>query len=273
MGYKLLALDLDGTLLNDSGEIGEKNRLFINKAREKGIKIVLTTGRSYPSAKPYIDFLGLNDPIITYNGALIQKKKKILKKFTMDNRIVHELLIFLKGLDFSPIVYPDDNLKYYETLGNFSKEFYNLSKGFENKLIKVQNISEVNWNNVLRISIIAEKPDLPFLHSEIKREFGKAIRTVDTYFAIWAFWIFEILTWESSKSKALSFICNSYNIDKQDVIAVGDNNNDLDMINWAGLGVAMKNGLENIFREADYVTERSNNEDGIAEIIDKFILK
>ena len=272
MKYKLLALDLDGTLLNDSGEISKNNSLFIKKAKEKGLKIILTTGRSYPSAKKYIDHLNIDDPVITYNGALIQKGKETLKKIVIEDKIIRDILPFLKGLDFAPIVYPDDNLKYYENLGNFSEDFYNTTKSFEKELIKVSNITKVNWRNVLRISIVVEEPDIALLHSEVKREFGGAVRTVDTYFAIWGFWIFEILALESSKANALDFICKQYDINSYEAIAVGDNNNDLDMINWAGLGIAMKNGLKNIFREADYVTEKSNNEDAIAEIIKKFIL-
>ena len=276
MNYKLLALDLDGTLLDDSGEISEKNRFYINRAREKNVKVILTTGRSYPSTKRYIDYLNLDEPVITYNGALIQKNEEILKKITIDDKIddkiIHELLFFLKGLDFAPIVYPDDNSKYYENLGNFSNDFNNISKTFEKKMIKVPDITGIKWKNILRISVIAEEPDISFLHSEIKREFSQRVRTVDTYFAIWGFWIFEILARESSKANALNFICDIYNINREETIAVGDNNNDLDMINWAGLGIAMKNSLDNVFREADYVTERNNNEDGIAEIIEKFIL-
>lgn len=273
MAYKLLALDLDGTLLNDSGLISEKNLLFIQKAIEKDVKIILTTGRSYPSALPHIKTLNLDEPAITYNGALIQKGDKILKKIAIDKRVIRDLLSFLKGLDFAPIVYPDDNLKYYETLGNFSNDFYDNLKSFERELIKVPDLLDIDWKNVLRISVIAEKPDIDFLHSELKREFGGKIRTVDTYFSTWGFWIFEILASESSKANALDYICNFYGINRNEAIAVGDNNNDLDMINWAGLGVAMRNGLTNIFREADYVTEKSNNEDGIAEVIEKFILE
>ncbi len=272
MEYKLIALDLDGTLLDDSENISEKNIQTIKKAKEKGTRIILTTGRSYRSAKKYINQLNLNDPVITFNGALIHNKDKIIHKIVIDDSLVKDIIIFLKDLDFAPIVYPDDNLKYYETLGTFKNEFYDFSKGYEKELVKVKDITKIDWKNVLRISVIAEKPDIAFLHSELKKRYGSKIKTVDTFFFIWGFWIFEILPAECSKSNALSFICDLYKIKREEVIAVGDNNNDLDMINWAGLGVAMKNSLDNIFREADYVTENSNNEDGVAEVIEKFIL-
>ena len=80
------------------------------------------------------------------------------------------------------------------------------------------------------------------------------------------------MDYRSSKSKALEFLCNLYEIEREQVVACGDNNNDIDMIRWAGLGISMKNGMKGLLREADYVTEMDNNNNGIAEIIDKFML-
>ena len=131
---------------------------------------------------------------------------------------------------------------------------------------------EKKWNDVIRLSVITGKYDVTLLHATLKNRFGYEIKTIDTYFPGWNFWIFEILDKTCSKSTGLEFLCALYGIARDEVIAVGDNNNDLDMISWAGLGVAMKNGLDATLREADYVTEKSNNEDGVAEVIKKFIL-
>jgi len=272
MDYKLIALDLDGTLLNDGGVISRKNLESVQKAHEIGIKVIVTTGRSFISAESYIRDLDIGDPTITYNGALIQRNAEILKKTALDTDLVYEIIKFLKDLDYAPIVYPSDNKKYYETLGSYTADFLEFSRGFEKELVRLPDITAVSWKDVLRISVITEKPDVLFLHSELKKRFGSKIRTVDTYFAEWRFWLFEILDRECSKSMGLKYLCGIYNIDQDQVIAVGDNHNDLDMLSWAGLGVAMKNGLESVIREADYVTRRDNNEDGVAEVIEKFIL-
>jgi hydroxymethylpyrimidine pyrophosphatase-like HAD family hydrolase len=113
---------------------------------------------------------------------------------------------------------------------------------------------------------------VPVLHSAIRQKYGGKVKTVDTYFPRWDFYLFEVLDRCCSKSTALSFVCNRYGIERSEVITVGDNNNDLDMIRWAGLGVVMKNGLASVVCEADYVTEKSNNENGVSEVIEKFIL-
>jgi len=271
MNYKLIALDLDGTLLDSNEKISEKNIECIKEASKKGVKIIITTGRSYLSAERFIEQIGVPDPVITYNGAIIGNTQNTMKTLTLNDSLISDVINLLKDLDYAPIIYLTDHKKYYQSFGRYSKDFWEFSRGFEKGLIRVEDITGEKWKGVLRISVVADRPDILLLHSEIKHHLGTRVRTVDTFFADWNFWIFEVLHPESSKSKALEYLCNSFHIRREEVIAVGDNNNDLDMISWAGLGVAMRNGLENVIREADYVTEASNNESGVAEVIQRFI--
>ena len=272
MNFKLLALDLDGTLLNDNGEISQKNLSSIEKAIGAGTKVIITTGRSYPSAKKYINLVSSPDPAITYTGAVIQNHEKIIRRRTINNNLTHYLLNTIKDIGYSPIIYLTDNNKYFKNLGHFKNSFLEFSAGTESKLIKTEDLFEKNWRDVIRISVAGGKDDIPALHSIIRKKYGRKVKTVDTYFPGWNFYLFEVLDKSSSKSIALKFICDMYNIEKTGVITVGDNNNDLDMIRWAGLGAVMKNGLESVLSEADYVTEKSNNENGVSEVIEKFIL-
>jgi Cof subfamily protein (haloacid dehalogenase superfamily) len=272
MNYRLLAVDLDGTLLSDQETISDKNLNSLKKADKKGVQVVITTGRSYNSAHRYIHALGMAHPTITYNGAVITKETEVMKRVALNNRIIGDLIKLLKDMSYPPIIYLPDNKKYYETFGRYSEDFLSFSKGFENDLVKVDNLAARTWEDVIRISVVTGKHDVTLLHAELKHRFGRDIRTVDTYFPAWNFWLFEILHTQCSKSKGLEYLCEEYGISQQEVIAVGDNNNDIDMINWAGLGCAMKNGLDAVIMEADYVTEKTNNEDGVAEVIERFIL-
>ena len=160
MNYKLLALDLDGTLLNDSENISSNNISYIDKASRKGIKIIITTGRSYNSAKKYIAHINVHDPTITFNGAVITDGGEVLRKITIKNEIVHETIQLLKDMDYSPIVYLADNHKYYETFGRYTDEFLSFSKGFESELVHVSNLMEKKWNDVIRLSVITGKYDV-----------------------------------------------------------------------------------------------------------------
>jgi Cof subfamily protein (haloacid dehalogenase superfamily) len=272
VNYKLLAVDLDGTLLNDQETISAANLTALKKADKKGVRVIITTGRSYNSAQRYIAAVGSANSTITFNGAVITKDSTVLKRVTLNNRIIGDLVKLLKDMSYPPIIYLSDNKKYYETFGRYSEDFLSFSKGFETELVKVENLASRAWEDVIRISVIAGKHDVTLLHSELKHRFGRDIRTVDTYFSAWNFWLFEILHTQCSKSQGLQHLCTEYGILQSEVIAIGDNNNDLDMITWAGLGCAMKNGLDAVIMEADYVTEKTNNEDGVAEVIERFIL-
>lgn len=272
MQYKLLALDLDGTFLNDTESISHSNLASVQKASKEGVKIIITTGRSYNSAKRFIRMVNVPDPTITFNGAVIINSGEVLRKITLHNELIQDLIKLLKDMDYCPIVYTADGQKYYETFGKYTEDFLSFSKGFEKELKKLPHLLDRKWDNVIRLSVIAGKYDVPLLHAELKKRFGQTIRTIDTFFSGWNFWIFEILDKLCSKSNGLQFLCEKYGFSRKEVIAVGDNNNDLDMINWAGLGVAMRNGMDSVLREADYVTEYTNNEDGVTEVIQKFIL-
>jgi Cof subfamily protein (haloacid dehalogenase superfamily) len=272
MQYKLLALDLDGTFLNDAESISHSNLSSVQKASKEGVKIIITTGRSYNSAKRFIRMVNVPDPTITFNGAVIINSGEVLRKITLHNELIQDLIKLLKDMDYCPIVYTADGQKYYETFGKYTEDFLSFSKGFEKELKKLSHLLDRKWDNVIRLSVIAGKYDVPLLHAELKKRFGQTIRTIDTFFSGWNFWIFEILDKLCSKSNGLQFLCEKYGFSRKEVIAVGDNNNDLDMINWAGLGVAMRNGMDSVLREADYVTEYTNNEDGVTEVIQKFIL-
>jgi Cof subfamily protein (haloacid dehalogenase superfamily) len=272
MKYKLFACDLDGTLLNDKKEISKTNLEYIKKAKKAGVRVVITTGRSYAKALDFIRTVNVPDPAITFTGAVIYKDGQVLRETTLKTVLVYDILKHLKQIGYNPIVYPADNNKYYESLGGTDAKYYHFSRGFDGSLIKVDNLTERIWERVIRVSVIGNAKDMPILHQKVRERFGDLVTTVDTYFAEWDIFIFEILDHRSSKSKALEFLCNLYEIDREEVIACGDNNNDIDMIRWAGFGISMRNGMTGLLREADYVTERDNNNDGIAEIIERFIL-
>ena len=273
MKYRLFACDLDGTLLDDDKRISPVNLARIRQAREKGIRVVITTGRSYVKAKDYILEAGAKDPAIVFTGAVIYQDGEIIRARTLKDDIVADIIRLLKELDYPPIVYPRDNNKYYESFGRYQEEYLTFSRGFDGSLVRVKDLADRTFEEVIRISVLGNEYDMALLHREIKGRFGGRVTAVDTFFSESGISIFEVLDAESSKSQALEYLCGRLGIDREEVVACGDNNNDIDMLRWAGLGVCMKNGMEDAVRVADYVTRRDNNEDGVAETLEKFILE
>jgi Cof subfamily protein (haloacid dehalogenase superfamily) len=269
--YKLLALDLDGTLLNSKETISDTNLRSVRKASQEGIRIIITTGRSYSSAYRYIQTVNIPDPSITYNGAVIYNGERVLRTMTLEQDLIQRVLEELISMEQAPVVYTLDEKRYYENLGAHTKTFFEFSKGVQRETIRIENLLEKRWEQVIRISVITDEDTLKLLDQEFVKKFGQSVKTVHTFFPEWEFWIFEVLDSTCSKADGLSFIGSRYGIGRNEIIAIGDNRNDIEMINWAGLGVAMKNSLPDVTKWADYITEKSNDENGVAEVIERYI--
>ena len=271
--YKLLALDLDGTLLNSGEEISDRNIEYLRRAIDADVRVVLSTGRSTLAARRYIDTVRSPDPAITYNGGVICNGGGVLRVALVQPVLVPEILETVEETGYAPVVYTLDDRRYYAGGGRHTEDFIRFTKPFERETIRVDDLREGAYEDVVRISVFTDEPDLDILDRAVMGEFGSRVRTTHTFFPDWGFWIYEIMDAACSKSNALDYVCGLHGITPEEAIAVGDNRNDLDMLEWAGLGVAMKNGLPEVHVGADHVTARTNDEDGVAEIIEKFILR
>ena len=272
MKWKMLALDLDGTTLNSNEEISDRNLRAILDASRAGVHVIITTGRSYTSATPFIRQLNTGDPSITYNGALIKHGDSVLRTLSLDQDTIYRCLSILKELGQTPIVYSIDEKRYIDDPDGLVENFYQFSKGSGIQNITVDDLLEQQWQQVIRISVFSDEKTTEMLDETLQKRLGSSVATAQTLFPLWNFWIFEILNPLCSKPVALQFLCDRYGFHADEVIAVGDNRNDIGMLQWAGLGVAMRNSLPDVSEHADYVSEHDNDEHGVAEIIDRFIL-
>ncbi|WP_195619045.1 sugar-phosphatase [Clostridium paraputrificum] len=267
--YKIIALDMDGTLLNDDKIITEVTKKALKSARDKGVKVVLASGRPIDGLRRYLEKLGLvddNEYVLSYNGCLVQetKSEKIISEKGLKGRDLHYIYNFARefGVNihaFSPtrgLITPK-NSKYTEVEAEINKIDINICDFDE--------ISEDE--SIIKIMLIDEPDVLDKAIAKLPKEVGEKYNLAKStpYF-------FEIINKESNKGLGLKALADYLNVDKDEIIAVGDAENDLDMIEFAGLGVAMENGHSNVKEAANYIT-KSNNEDGVAEVVKKFILK
>ncbi len=270
--YKLLALDLDGTLLNSDEEISDENLSSLHQASANGVKVIITTGRSTPSALQFIEWVNIPDPCITYNGAIIRNAHRVFRSITLDEESVRNIVLLLKKAGYTPVLYSADDMRYLEHIEKHRDGFYSLSRGIEDRVVQVSDFMEKKWREIIRISIFCDKEDISRLNSTLEGLTTQGIRTIETFFPDLNFWIYEILDNRCSKSKALEYLCTEFGIEREEVVAVGDNRNDLDMIEWAGIGVAMRNSLPDVRTCADYITARTNDGNGVSEVVQRFIL-
>ena len=254
MKYKLIALDIDGTLINSSNQITENVKLAIQKAKEKGIKVVLCTGRPLKGVEKFLDELSLRekgDYAATFNGALIQDTftKDAISHLTLN----YEDLVNLYNLSIE--------------IGSRS-HFTVLESHLTGTHLNVTTLDDVPKDiNMSKFMMIDHPEILDECVKKIPQEYYEKYTIVrSTPFFL------EILRPEANKGSGISLLAKELGLKQEEIICVGDAGNDKHMIEYAGLGVAMGNATDEIKEMADYVT-LSNDEDGVAHVINKFILE
>lgn len=260
-----MAVDMDGTLLNDQKKITEKNRQAIEKARKDGLLFTLCTGRPIQSALPYAKQLKLTDPLILYNGAMLYhpatgkvlyhqplKASDALDILRLGEKYRTTLCIWAGGQLYGNVI-NDRILQYKKNAGTEP-----LLLADPQKLLQ-QGITKILWyDDAEKIqNIQSELADFPFSSVTFCTSSPEYL---------------EFFNSQASKGAALQQLGELYGISLKETIAVGDGFNDLSMLTQASLGAAMKNAPEQVKAMADYITSRTNEEDGIAEILETFVL-
>ena len=289
--YKIVTIDLDGTMLNTYGIVTEKTKEVIRKTIEKGIDVVIASGRPIDSIKAIAKEIGSKKYFIAGNGALIydiqkdeiiyekyMKKEKVLEiiKICEENSISYNVYtdktILAKALKYNVLYYYKENLKkeeskktnisivdnMYEYVKNMQEEkFLKITICDENKSVFssiIRKLREIKEIEVLDVSHMSRKT--------IKQ--GSEDIPIEYYYT-------EISLENVDKWNAISHLIDKLSIDKSEVIAIGDNINDKKMIENAGLGIAMQGSTPLVTEVANYITDTNNN-DGVAKVLEKFCL-
>ncbi len=265
MNYKMITIDLDDTLLTDELTVTDTSKRAIRQAVDQGVIVTLATGRMFASAAKIASQLQLNVPLITYQGAYVKGlyDKSTLYEKSVSPGISQEVYnvaqqygVHMQIYQEDTLISPEDNdkIKHYVQIANVP---YVVREDFEELLARPST----------KI-LYSDDPDkLDHLQDLLKKRLGNA-----AYITKSKPFFLEILHPEASKGKAILYLAEHFGIDPKQIIAVGDSYNDHDMLEVAGLSVAMGNAVESLKEIADYITA-TNNEDGVRQVIEKFILK
>ena len=264
MEYKLMAVDMDGTLLNDSKEISPRTAQAIKKAVAQGFLFTLCTGRPIQGVERYSQFLGLQAPLITYNGAMIIRSdtKEILYKQELLPEDIHKILKFGRDYDTTMCIWSGNRL--YGNVLNDRIHAYKKNAGLEPVLMEDEEL--LIRQGVTKILWIDTEEKIQQIQEEIPDDAFSQVTfcTSQTTYL-------EFFNSQVSKAKAMERLGQLFNIRQEEMIAVGDGLNDLPMIEYAGLGVAMANACPEVLEVADYITS-SCDEEGVARAIEQFVL-
>ena len=265
MEYKLVAVDMDGTLLTPQLEISKETIETINKVIEKGVIFTLSTGRMYLAALPFANMLNLDVPIITCNGALTKCSKtgKVYDERVIDKQHSSEIIKYCEDAGLSVSIYSEDNIY-------IKKNSENVDIHMQLDHAKPQIVNDfASLLDGSIIKIMFNSNDKYSLEKHTRKLHELYKEKLNFYFSLPYF--VEIVHKEANKRNALENLAVKFNIKKEEIIAIGDNFNDLDMIEYAGLGVAMGNAPDYLKDAAQFVTH-SNDEDGVRHVLERFIL-
>jgi Cof subfamily protein (haloacid dehalogenase superfamily) len=260
MRIDLIALDLDGTLLDPADGISERNRVAIRKSLEAGVRVVLVTGRGTDLPIRLSRELNLNLPVICCHGALTKDfgANKTLEHLPVPLPYAKPMIEFAEANELSIAVYTEEY-------------FYRL----QGSKLFMEDMSGPSWREATTFSdLLGSAPTfIRFLGDE-------SVRAMEREFGDWPL-AFRHETWgefrecavlnrDASKKNALKQLCADFQILPERVLAIGDSRNDVPMLRWAGVGVAMGNALPEVKESVRYVTA-SNGEDGVALAIERFV--
>lgn len=266
MPYRLVAIDLDDTLLNNDLQISPRVQAAIQRTIEQGVQVTLATGRMFRSAYPFAQQMGLNIPLITYQGALVKNSQsgEVLYHTPLPRIYVRPVLELINTYGYHVQAYVDDELV-MEKYTAEAQAYVDQSRVPVKLVPDLLSFLSQEPTKILVINF--DEPKLNAMAEDLNHRFGEHL-----YITKSKPYYLEVLHPEATKGKALQALASRLGIRQEEVIAIGDSFNDIDMIQYAGLGVVMGNAREEIKQYADYITV-SNEDDGVAEVLEKFVLK
>ena len=261
--YKAVFSDIDGTLLNTSHQIPEDTKKKIKQINKEGIPYVLVSARMPKGMTNIRAELGAKSPMICYSGALVvDEDDKPIYSVAISKENAKELCKRIKELNakISINIYTND-----EWLVEDKKEYWVAQESEITGVIpkEVAFEDEEVYQEVQKVLCMGDKEEIAKLEQQLVEEFPeiRIYRSKDTYL--------EIMSMKASKSDAIHMLKNHFNVEQEEIIAFGDNFNDIDMLQYAGLGVAMGNASDEVKKAADIVTDINDNE-GERQILDKY---
>ena len=269
--YKLLAFDLDGTLLSSNRKILESSKKAIKAAQEQGIKVVLITGRHHVAVRPYHYELGLDTPAICCNGAYIMdfNQPDPIYSNPLSKEQARRIIQIARERDMHILMYVD-NAMTFEVLNPHMQNLCNWAN--QQPEIVRPNIMQID--DAPGVMESAKAVHKFVLSHPDQNHFLEAYQHIQEIhdFSCERSWVdrIDIANHGNTKGSTLLRLANQWGIDREDIIAVGDNDNDISMVRLAGLGVAMGNCSDDLKPVADLIIG-SNEDNSIADLIEQYV--
>lgn len=265
IGVKLVAIDVDFTLIGADLKIGERPKNAVRAAVGAGCVVTLASGRMFRATVPFAEELGIiGAPLITYDGALIKTAgtHEVISHRPIPLEQAREVLFYAQARGLHVNVYIDDAL-YVE---RYSEEALSYMAHAKVDAAAVGNLADFVTQPPTKLLIIAAEPEVDRLLPRVKAEFGARLYVVRSMPRF-----IELTAKDVCKGSGLAALAQRLGVPREEVMAIGDSENDVSMLEYAGVGVAVRNAQSQVKEAADYVTEGESG-DGVAEAIARFVL-
>ena len=266
--YKLIALDMDGTLLNSEKKLTTRVKTAISKAKEKGVHVVLASGRPTEGMMPTLIELGLNtdnDYVLSYNASLILKvaSKEVVSSAILKGSDAKELYKIAQQLNVNIHAFSVDK----GLITPKDSEYTQVEARLNGISFSLFNFEDINDDeDILKVMMVDHEDHL----SKVIEQLPPYLQ--DKYSCARSTpFFYEFMNPKSHKGFGMAALCEHLNLSAEEVICIGDGGNDKEMIEFAGLGIAMENATDDVKSIAQYTTS-SNDNDGVAKAIEKYIL-
>ncbi len=266
MSIELIAIDLDGTLLTSRKDISGATSAILTEAAGIGVNVVLATARPPRSVLAFHKLLQLQTPMINYNGALVYQplEHRVLLHRPLSAKIARQVALLARKLDPSVLISA-------EIMDRWYTDHYDPAYETEtSKLHEPDSVAPLESflsQPVTKLLFLGPEATVTALHREIRTQLAHQVATVQTEDNL-----LQVMNATASKVSALRTVAAEMQVPQHRVMAIGDNANDVGMLQWSAVGVSMANAPENVKRVADYVTE-DNDADGVARAIRRILFE
>lgn len=264
---KLIAIDIDGTIMNKEFQINDRVKDAITRAINSGIYVILATGRMYSATVPIAANLGIKTPLITYQGSMVREfydSDDILMHYTLSPEHSKMVLNDLRKFDLQINVYLDDEM-FIEKETDILKEYAARRHITYHKVDSFDKVADLTPTKILVMDSTPEKATE--IRDYLRNKYSD-ILNISKSTSLYC----EVVNNQASKGHAVLFLAEKWGIKQSEIMVIGDQDNDMDMLQVAGLPVAMGNAEEGLKKIAKYVTDTVDN-DGVALAIEKFVLE
>lgn len=285
MPIRLLALDLDGTLLNSRGQVSERNRQALDDARNCGVRVAIVTGRRFRDARPIALELGLDVPVIAHNGALTKHAETLetVAVLPLPLAAAHEAIKIGRAAGADPLVSDDheglgvlvydhlsgDNLPVLQYV-RWAQRIHGEGSGAS--VLKVDAVEQYLDHEPVHLAFSGNCQRMKQLEIELRSELKQTVKIFCTTYASKDFALLDIVHPKASKGVGVAAAAAELGLTSAEVMAMGDNLNDLEMLEFAGTGIVMGNAEPSLHKLAGLHATTTNDADGVANAIETFIL-